>query len=247
MVSLSRIALTAVLTLAATHAKAAITQLDCGDTVLPGQKVKLEQSVGPCTQATGGITVIGPATLDLNGHSITCLVHPDLTAVPTGLRVVGERAKIKNGNVVACRHGVAVNGNGRHRILGMTAAFNHLNGFQVSDDRIVLKNNEALNNGKHGMILYGERIVAKKNLLTDNGSAGLLVDGTEGAVLVKNIALDNGSFGVAIFAHGGRPHKIIRNVSSGNDNWDVYADASDCTQDVWRANLFSSANRSCVQ
>ena len=40
-----------------------------GDTIGPGERVKLTQDIGPCADDVV-ITVVGPAVLDLNGHTI---------------------------------------------------------------------------------------------------------------------------------------------------------------------------------
>lgn len=223
----------------------AAAQLSCGDTVLPGQKIKLTQNVGPCTAETGGITVLGPATLDLNGFAITCLLHLDSQAVPVGVRVLGERAKIKNGRILACRSGIVVTGD-RHRLIGVTAALNHYPGFSVTGDRVVMKNLEAIDNGGKGVVILGQRNTLKNTLAQDNGQSGILVEGTEGNVVVRNTMLDNGGFGLAVYGHFGRPYKIFRNVSSGNEEHDIYVDDDTCTQDLWRRNVFGTSSESCV-
>ena len=52
---------------AATPAAAA----ECGLTVHRGDKVVLDSDVGPCDG--NAIIITGPATLDLNGHTVSCV------------------------------------------------------------------------------------------------------------------------------------------------------------------------------
>lgn len=235
-----------ILALLVGSASGAKAELRCGDTVLPGQKVRLEENVGPCTTATGGITVIGPATLDLNGFSINCAIDSNQNAVPVGITVVGERARIKNGRVLACRRGVHVQGTGRHKIVGLTVAFSHTRGFINFSDRSTFKNNQALNNQHEGFVVHGNQTVFKKNLAADNGWEGILVMGGARHVVVRNTAIDNGSHGLAVWEHGlGEPNKLIRNAASGNSDYDVYLEDEACTEDLWRKNLYGTKNVDC--
>ena len=101
----------------------------------PNQAVVLDVDLD-CTKATGGITVIGPATLDLGGHRVTCAPEPER---PSGIVLAGKRAQLRNGSVVGCKAGVEVVGEGGHRIEQVTAAADVEAGFRVDSNGNTLR------------------------------------------------------------------------------------------------------------
>lgn len=223
-------------------------EIHCGSTILPGERVQLDRNIGPCSAETGGILVLGPATLDLNGHSVTCLVSADPQDVPVGIRLAGERARLKNGSVLACLDGVTLTSAGKHKVTSVTAAFNHKDGFGLYSDRNVLKHNEALSNGHRGISVYERRNTVKRNRVEDNGWDGIYLRGSEHKVIRNEIRSHSGS-GIGVSDYGflpGGPSKILRNVVSGSGIADLYAESGICS-DVWRANTHQSASPSCLQ
>lgn len=240
------VALLAAVSLAATDAGA---ELQCGDTILPGQKVRLEADVGPCSDATGGITIVGPATLDLNGHAIKCLLHPHLDENPTGITAIGKRAKIKNGSVLLCRNGIELKDEGRHRVTGMTMAVSAYFGMRVHSDRNVVKGNLAIQNKDIGYEVLGERNTLKKNRSEENDFAGFIIEGHSHRV-IKNEAIDDHDVGLWIKPRNGEgsPNKIIRNTAeSSTAEYDIVAGPTACQEHIFKANQFNYSSHGCVQ
>ena len=228
-------------------ADVAQAQIGCGSVILPGQKVKLEANVGPCTAATGGITVVGPGSLDLNGYAVTCLLGLEADDVPVGIHVVGEKAKIKNGSVLACRKGVQLVGDGRHKVIKVTAAVNHEEGFAIYTHRNVVKNSEALDNQEYGFNIWDIRNTVKRSLASGNDIAGFIVRTGENK-LVKNESVDNGQFGFFVEMDAGGGNKFLRNLATGNGEDDLASDFVDtCFWDIWRGNVYVTKNPSCIQ
>ena len=67
-------------------------QVSCGDVIgdEPGEKkVVLNDHIQGCTEATGGITIIGPATLDMNGYALVC----NADGPPPGITLDGQGAQ----------------------------------------------------------------------------------------------------------------------------------------------------------
>lgn len=221
--------------------------LECGDTILPGEKVKLEANVGPCTRETGGITIIGPAKLDLNGFAVGCLGEPDPFDNPVGIDIIGERAKVTDGRVVACRIGLLVDGRGRHKIVGVQAALNVRDGFYVSSPRNVLKNNVSIRNEDDGFEVRDERNVLKKNTATENGRFGFDVSG-HGHRVIRNSAIDDAWGGILATTTPSLGRSVfLRNAcSSPNGEWDI-ALTSEACGDVWKGNLYGSSGQACIQ
>ena len=113
----------------------------CGDIIEPGQKVRLNQDLNCAgTGFTAAITVIGPAVLDLKGHTIIGDGSMD------GIVVQGEKAKIKNGKVIGCYKGVVIEGeevDTYHRIRKIRAIENNDDGFHVQTNSNLLEGNVA--------------------------------------------------------------------------------------------------------
>ena len=232
------------LSLAATASHA---QIQCGETILPGQKVKLTGNVGPCTPETGGIVVRGPATLDLNGFTVFCQLGFDSHLNPTGIELVDERAKVKNGSVIACSIGVALRGNGRHKVQNVLASGASQAGFYIRTERNVLKGNTAMLSDAFGFEVRGSRTTLKKNLAVDNGIDGFFIR-EEGHRVIRNEALDNGLAGMRVIGHGSRPSKFVRNVMSNPEAlWDLSADPQACVENIWKANVLETSFQGCLQ
>lgn len=194
----------------------------CGSVVGPNQTVVLTADL-VCTRLTGGITVIGPATLDLGGRLIGCAAETDRAI---GVTLVGKRAQLRNGSVLGCKVGVEMAGEGRHRVEQVVATANveaafrldsgastlrgstgsgttHGIDFVVRGDRNVLDGNTTLVAGLQPAPI-GFRVLGNSNRLRDNTAAnhvqsGFVVDFPfERNVLQGNTAIGNGSAGVTI-------------------------------------------------
>lgn len=220
--------------------------LECGDTISAGETVVLDGNVGPCTQETGGIWIEGPATLDLNGFSITCEITTGPS--PVGIRVEGHRARVQNGHVLGCRRGVVLLGEGGHRVSHMTAAYSQEGGFSVGAKRNIVKRCESLFNQGRGFTVYGRRQTIKRNLAADNGDHGFVVSGQR-HLLSRNASLDNERVGIYVGGNSLEKHNNVfkRNVSLGHTEPDIFATDQDCGENNWRLNTFDFASPACVR
>lgn len=196
--------------------------IGCGSVVGPHQTVVLDVDL-QCTHATGGITVIGPATLDLGGHRVVCAPEAERSS---GIVLAGKRAQLRSGSVIGCKAGVEVVGEGGHRIEQVTAAADVEAGFRVDSNGNTLRGDTGggTTNGidfivrSDGNLLVGNttavdglppapigfRVVGSRNRLRGNTSAdhrqfGFHLDFTsERNVLHGNTATGNGSTGIQV-------------------------------------------------
>ncbi|MBY0280112.1 right-handed parallel beta-helix repeat-containing protein [Candidatus Binatia bacterium] len=221
--------------------------IGCGSVVGPNQTVVLDADLA-CTRGTGGITVIGPATLDLGGHLIGCAAEADRAI---GVTLVGKRAQLKNGSVLACKVGVEMADDGRHRVEQVVATANveaafrldsdasTLRGstgggttsgidFVVRGDRNLLEGNTTLVAGLQPAPI-GFRVLGNANRLRGNTAGnhtllGFSVDFPfERNVLQGNTATGNGSAGIAIDT----PRtSVTGNVVTANGREGIFVTAS---------------------
>ena len=198
------------------------TQADpitCGSVIGPDETVKLEAHVGPCDGGEAVLTVIGPASLDLNGHPVFCDDWNGDGELPDSIVIQGEGARVRNGWIQGCHNGVVVAGDGRHRVEQIESNDNEANGFYVTSDRNKLDQNMALFNIRNGVEVTGSRNSLTKNLSRANGVSehhvygqGYLIRG-ERNTLKKNDAFDNQATG---FSLQGKRHTLVQNASTRN-------------------------------
>src|SRR5262245_47138880 len=79
--------------------------VQCGQPIGPNQTVTLQADL-VCDDNTGGLTVTGPATVNLNGHTIRCVDTNQDGVAPNGLFILGQEAKVRDGIVDSCSYGV---------------------------------------------------------------------------------------------------------------------------------------------
>ncbi len=215
----SSLALLAALAWAGT---AAAQVVRCGSVVGPNEVVTLDVDLD-CTQASGGVTVLGPATLDLGGHAIRCAPEPERA---TGLLVAGRRAEVRNGAVTGCKAGVEIAGEGHHRVAQLIATTNVEAAFRIGSDANFLRGNTGAGttNGIDFVVRsdrnllvgnrtsaaglapapIGFRVVGDGNRLRGNSSTehrqwGFIVDVShERNVLQGNTASGNGAVGIQV-------------------------------------------------
>jgi parallel beta-helix repeat protein len=160
-------------------------EVSCGDTIGPNDKVTLQADLGPCT-GDFALKVIGPATLNLNGHKVTRTVNQK----EIGIWVTENNAKVLNGIVMGFKWGFKVDGDGNH--LAHNIATNNKKGFTVDGDRNRLDGNTAFNNTNENYQIRGD-----KNWLADNSAYGgdeecFLIDGGNMNWLLNNVAIVGG-------------------------------------------------------
>ncbi len=271
----------AVLTLAASlFSMPAFSALDCGDTI--NTDTTLDADLLDC-DTDPGLTVQGPAVLDLDGHTVTC-------SSGDGIHLVGRGAKLRNGVVEGCNDGIVLMGEGLHSVEGMLSKDNAVDGFSVErgSDKNRLDRNAAAGNGDDGFQFFGvqnmltnniasnnffgfftplpgsskhilrENTAAsnidvgflipasgtefRKNVAQRNGRWGFLIS-SDGSNVIRNQAFDNEGVGIEM---GGDNSKLERNSAMGNGNFDL-VDYEDCSNNIWKRNIFGSANHICIQ
>jgi hypothetical protein len=244
---------------------AAMAQVSCGDTIAKGEKVTLTTDVGPCDgdSSTTAALIVDGGQLDLAGHTVTCVDANIDGEVPQGIVLFGKKSKIANGTVVGCMNGIAVGGDGKHRITSMTAqnsaqdgvdivegadkcklvnvtAIGSANdGFNIDSDKNKLINAIGSENGADGIDLTS---VADKNKLTacevsQNGGDGLEIGGEKNKVK-DPVANGNGEDGVDF---GGPKNKVTGGSGQGNGQFDI----SDCTDNKVSGFTFGTASPDC--
>ncbi len=210
--------------------------LECGDTIYPGEKVKLDGHVGPCPAVPGGITVIGPATLDLNGFTVWC------EGSHIGVRLQGERGVVKNGTVEDCPVGVMPDGEGRHRVKHVTVEKSGVAAFLVYSDRNLLERNQSLQSWV-GFRIEGDRNRLRRNRASQAATAGFLIRGYRNLV-ARNLSVDSHRHGFEV--EPGQ-HKILRNGASVLGGFDFFGSSIFSCANTWRHNSFDTAHPACIE
>ena len=194
----------------------------CGDTIGPGGHYKLDADLDcsdPITTSglDAALTVMGPVTLDLKGHSI--IGHADLD----GILLDGEKAKIRKGTVTGFYNGVVVEGDGHHKIFKIKAVENEEWGFAVNSDHNRLTLNRASDNGDNGFYFMGSSNWFVKNRAENNGDEGFYGPSAAGQnKIYMNQAIGNLQDGIQVV---GNENRIIYNLAKENgydENGEVY-------------------------
>ena len=233
--------------------------LQCGETVGPNETVVLDSDIGPCTeQNDGGITVIGPATLDMNGFTLECIDFGNPHELPDGITIEGKGAKVRNGSIENCRYGVVVAGEGKHRLEELTSRGSLYHGFHILSGQNTLTANTAQESGHEGFNVWGGRNTFTANIAQLNGDDGFHVSWVQTKQtrnkLTRNIARDNGFSGFytssdqntfrlnealrndrdGFHISSGEKNKLIQNTASRNegDGFDIDGDANSLTRNA---------------
>jgi parallel beta-helix repeat protein len=254
--------------------------VNCGDTIGPWEFGKLDSDLscviytGPTTDPKPGLRVVGPAVLDLNGHTVSCKTFEE---DGPGILVEGKRALVKNGFVTGCEGGVVVGGDGYHtvykvevtasddgfevesdknRLIKNTADGNFDDGFTVEGAKNALALNSATGNSAGG---FGVEEGATANILIFNSASGNLEDGFgvgeesggEEAfdnILLFNKANSNTLFGIRVYS--GSTGNIIKfNSAFGNASLDtdLVDGHGNCDNNTWRWNRFDTKDPDCIR
>lgn len=213
--------------------------LDCGDRIGPGEKVVLRNGIGPCPNP---LTIEGPATLDLNGHQLTC----EGVGLGVGIKVVGRGARVRNGSVFACSVAVRVAGEGRHRISDLLVGSSTM-GVEITSDRNKILNTDA-GFSEFGFAVFGDRNTLKGNSAFDNGTGFNVFSKAERNKLIKNDVTDSHEYGIRVDGDGEPGRNVIaKNTSLGNDVADMGAIGGACGDDRWRKNDYVTFHGPCIQ
>jgi parallel beta-helix repeat protein len=177
--------------------------IQCGDTIGPGERVKLTQDIGPC-EGGPAITVVGPAVLNLNGYTVAGDGDID------GIVLEGKKATVMNGTVIGCYNAVVVMGKGRHKIKRINAEDNIDQAFVVYSDNNKFLWNKADMNGDDGFYVEGNGNRFILNKIYDNDDEGLEIEGDNNRI-VANRARGNNSDSFEI---GGDENRLVFNKAT---------------------------------
>ena len=195
-------------------------QLACGGTVAGRTTVVLQADIGPCDDNAGPIRVHGPATLDLNGHTITCADLDGDDELPDGIVMIGKAAKVRNGRIQGCADGLALMGEGRHQVKNIISQLNTESGFDVRSDRNKVQRSIARRNQREGFrIVKGFDIVTGNallhNIAENNQQGGFSMLFGVRNKLIANTMTDNNGSGFFVFV--GIENQLKNNRVQGNN------------------------------
>lgn len=178
----------------------------CGDIITTN--TTLDADVGPCA-TDPALTVEGPATLDLNGFTVSCS-----TTSTFGIVLTEKSAKLLNGVVRNCNFGVILAGVGSHRVEQVLSTDNSNTGFYVDSgsDKNELDGNAATGNGGVGFGIAGANAKLINNTSTGN-EVGFFNFNTNDGQLQHNTAAANNEWGFGLDGNG---IKVDKNVAQQN-------------------------------
>ena len=185
--------------------------LQCGDTITRDTVLR---RVLDCGEAGGafGLSVQGPATLDLDGHGVRCS-SDDNTGPGVCVILVGEGARLKGPGGVGARDvtgtAIAVAGDGGHRVSDVNWSSGETDGIQVISDNNTLEGN--FGDGNPGFVITGNGNILEGNTDISRDVASFLVLGAEN-ILTRNTVL--GDFGIGV---RGPSNRLINNVVRAQD------------------------------
>ena len=185
----------------------------CGQ-VLTGGPFVLDGDVGPCDDPTGpGLTVTGPATLDLAGFKVFCADTNQNGTLPIGILINGTGATVRMGQVVGCLVGVQADDQGAHTIDHVTAQGNTTAGFRARSRGNKFRQNIAAGNQTDGFLISNPRNLLNNNSASGNTLAGYHFDSVhnKGA---DNSATENGGPGFFLTTSH---NKLNRSTSTDNN------------------------------
>ena len=200
--------------------------LQCGDTITRDTVLKRDLNCGKPTNEDFGLSVQGPATLDLNGHTVNC--SGDATSPSVCISLVGAGAQLQGSGLVIrlgtlnATAAIVVDGDGGHRISGIQVV-SDVAGFLVEGAGNQLILNTILSNTCVGA--NGITVTAPDNRLVNNflrqqeracppgqadqvGGGIVLEQGATSTVVLGNAMIDTGS-GLTVISD--------RNLIEGNE------------------------------
>lgn len=199
----------------------------CGEFLKGPGTFTLDSDLGPCSSF--GIEVTGPATLNMNGHTVSCANNSSSVGI-----AVSDEVTVRGGTVMNCAEGFHSVGNGasfvENMAIGNATGFNmlvtkgkltrnqaignDLDGFDILGDSNTLEGNGADNNGGTGFDIVGnDNKLTGKNTADKDGVDGFRIQGNSNT-LTKNTATNHKSNGFEI---EGIHNKLTSNTSTGND------------------------------
>ena len=196
----------AILALASSPAAA---QLTCGGTIGPGGSFTMTADILNCGAGTT-LTVVGPVTLDLDGHRIGCA-----GGLSSGISIQGTNAQVTTGQVFNCFVCVEVTGSGGHKVSNVYAEPNVL-GFGVTSDGNMLAGNgvSGTTTDRHGFQVTGNGNKLVDNSVVGRTGTGFTTSGNANTLDRNSVSGAATAFGVSALATG---NKLRSNFASASD------------------------------
>ena len=240
-------------------------QVACGDTIT--EDTVLDQDLD-CGRFGGfglfALTVEGPATLDLNGHVLTC--NPSAPP-PGGVLLDGTRARLVDGTVTGCPfQAVLVRGGGGHTVRDVTLTQNSVGILVVSSGNLIKRNsledndhpgiqvsgsdNRLIGNHINGVIVprdvvgvgillttFADSTTVIANVVTGMDDEGIIVQTNENTIRANK--LSGNRIGILV---SGQSNTLTGNIATGNDEDDLIDENAGCDDNDWHGNTFDSAS-----
>jgi parallel beta-helix repeat protein len=182
----------------------------------------------------GTFAVVGPR----NGRGIGIAVDPGV-----------QNVTIRGGTVTGFETAIYLPAEtAGHEVRSLVARRNSGVGVHVDGAAtVVVAECEARENGVAGIVVTNSRGAnIHHNIVQDNDEAGLVIGlGTTGAKVERNVSRFNDGSGIVVEG-GATANTIRRNTSAGNADYDLVENNSDCSDNLWFRNLFTTANSNCI-
>ncbi len=212
--------------------------VQCGDTIGPNETVTLSGTL-TCDNTTGGLTVVGPAKVDLTDLIIDCRDVNNDGYLPAGLHILGHKALVHGGVVSGCSYGVYVDGQGNHTVEDVEVKRSEIHGFFIPSHKNILRRNYALLGRASGFVTgdHSNQNTLIENTATSN-RVGFTVEGNKHQ-LRQNSAISNDEDGFRLY---GEAHRLTENVATGNigEGFDVEEGTNNIT--LYRNRALQSGN-----
>jgi hypothetical protein len=158
------------------------------------------------------LTVVGPATLDLNGHTVSC----SKTSIPFTycIAIRGNGVTIQNGAVTACFFGVGGPGEVGRAVIRNIVATAQSTGFLLNGNRNRLTRVTAKNHVNAGVSIGGNNNRLVYVTTKDNNDDGVAVTGENNTVLHVT-ATGNAGYGISTY---GRFNQVKDSYAGGQPN-----------------------------
>lgn len=190
--------------------------VQCGDTIGPNVTVALSGSI-TCDNTTGGLTIVGPAKVDLTDFAISCNDTNQDGVVPTGLALLGKQVQVRGGHVFSCQTGVRLAGQGLHRVEDLYVAGRFVGvSYRVESDKNTLRQNQGGYDGI-GFWVIGHSNTLRKNTVEYARRYGFYIEG-DNTRLERNSASRNrgqNARGFQLIYSTG--HKLTANEATDNE------------------------------
>jgi hypothetical protein len=125
----------------------------------------------------------------MNGYMVLCEANGG--GVPTGIQVIGQNAKLTHGTVKGCGTGISVEGEGHHKLEGLTVVGSQDRGIEVKSDANRLERVSVLDSSQEGIQIEGDGNRVVESLAAGNHNHGIRVKKADHNRILHTRALNN--------------------------------------------------------